>query len=105
MNRRTFCAFLPAAAPLRPVNAASPSPLREKLLFDHDWRFFPGDPSGAESPGFEADGWRALDLPHDWSIEGKVDLKNPMGGSGGFFPVGIGWYRRNLMSGSPICAM
>ena len=94
MNRRTFCAMLPATGVLRPVNAASPGPLREKLLFDHDWKFFLGDPSGAESPGFDGGGWRALDLPHDWSIEGRIDPKNPMGGSGGFLPAGIGWYRR-----------
>src|SRR6516225_6655883 len=94
MNRRTFCAILPAAGVLRPASAASPTPLRERLLFDHDWKFFLGDPNGAESSGFDAGGWRAVDLPHDWSIEGKIDPKNPMGGSGGFFPAGIGWYRR-----------
>jgi beta-galactosidase len=93
MNRRTFCAILPAAGFLRPVNAASAEPLREKQRFDDDWRFFLGDPTGAESPGFDTAGWRALDLPHDWSIEGKMDPQNPSGGSGGFFPGGIGWYR------------
>jgi beta-galactosidase len=100
-----LCAILLAAGPLRSVQRReSKSPAR-KAAVRPDWRFFPGDPSGAESPGFEAGGWLDLDLPHDWSIEGKIDPKNPMGGSGGFFPVGIGWYRRNLMSGSPICAM
>jgi beta-galactosidase len=94
MNRRTFCAILPAAGVLRPVNAANSKPLREKLRFDDDWKFFLGDPAGAESPDFDAARWRALDLPHDWSIEGKMDPQNPAGGSGGFFPGGIGWYRR-----------
>ena len=37
-----------------------------------------------------------LDLPHDWSIEGKIDSANPTGGSGGFFPAGLGWYRRTF---------
>jgi hypothetical protein len=84
MNRRTFCAILPIAGALRPAEAASKEqPLRERLLFDHDWKFLLGDPTGAESPSYDAAGWRTLDVPHDWSIEGRIDPKNPMGGSGG----------------------
>jgi len=63
-------------------------------LFDHDWRFLLGDPAGAESPSYDIAAWRTLDLPHDWSIEGKIDPKSPVGGSGGYFPAGVGWYRR-----------
>jgi beta-galactosidase len=97
MKRRTFCAILPVAGVLRPAEAASqPQPPRERLLFDHDWRFLLGDPAGAESPTYDAAGWRTVDLPHDWSIEGKIDPKSPVGGSGGYFPAGVGWYRRTL---------
>jgi beta-galactosidase len=97
MNRRAFCAILPVASVLRPAEAASTEqPLRERLLFDHDWRFLLGDPAGAEAPAFDAATWRTLDLPHDWSIEGKIDPQNPTGGSGGFFPAGVGWYRRSF---------
>ena len=97
MNRRAFCAILPVAGILRPAEAASKEqPLRERLLFDHDWRFLLGDPAGAEAPAFDAAAWRTLDLPHDWSIEGKIDPQNPTGGSGGFFPAGVGWYRRSF---------
>src|SRR5439155_6831036 len=42
--------------------------VRERL-FDEGWRFFRGDAPGAEVPSFDDSGWRALDLPHDWSIE------------------------------------
>ena len=95
MNRRTFCAILPVAGALRPAEAASQqqSP-RERLLFDHDWTFLLGDPSGAESTSYDAAGWRTVDVPHDWSIESKIAPKSPVDGSGGFFPAGIGWYRR-----------
>jgi beta-galactosidase len=97
MNRRTFCAILPIAGTLRLADAASrEQPLRERLPFDHDWRFLQGDPSGAEATSFDAAAWRTVDLPNDWSIEGKIDPRNPMGGSGGFFPAGIGWYRRSF---------
>jgi beta-galactosidase len=37
-----------------------------------------------------------VDLPHDWSIEGPFDAKNPTGGAGGFLPAGIGWYRKTF---------
>jgi beta-galactosidase len=64
MNRRTFCAILPAAGTIRPAEAASPEqPLRERLLLDHDWRFLLGDPDGAEAPAFGVAAWRILDLP------------------------------------------
>jgi beta-galactosidase len=97
MKRRTFCAILPAAGVLGLAQAPRrPAPPRERLLFDHDWRFLLGDPAGAEAPPYDASGWRTLDLPHDWSIEGRIDPKSPMGGGGGFFPAGIGWYRRTF---------
>jgi beta-galactosidase len=96
MNRRTFCALLPiAAGTVGCADAAAQSqPARERLVFDHDWKFAVGDTAGAEAPSYDAGGWRTVDLPHDWSIEGKIDPKNPMGGSGGFLPTGVGWYRR-----------
>ena len=40
--------------------------------------------------------WRTVDLPHDWSIEGRPDKDNPSGGGGGFFPAGVGWYRKTF---------
>ena len=49
---------------------------------------------GAKDPGFDDSSWRRLDLPYDWSIEGKIDFKNPTGWRGGFFPAGVGWYRK-----------
>ena len=39
-------------------------------------------------------GWRLLDLPHDWSIEGEFSEKNPATPGGGALPGGIGWYRK-----------
>ncbi len=65
-------------------------------LLDFDWRFALNDQAGAEQPGFDDTKWRTVDLPHDFSIEGKTDAKAPMGGGGGFFPAGIGWYRRHV---------
>jgi beta-galactosidase len=44
------------------------APARERS-FDEGWHFFRGDAPGAEAPSFDDSAWRALDLPHDWSIE------------------------------------
>ncbi len=69
---------------------------QRKQLFDYDWKFSLGDPSNASASNFEDKNWRLLDLPHDWSIEGTIDKGNPSGGDGGFFPTGIGWYRKTF---------
>lgn len=77
--------------------AALPSPAaaqRERLSMDPGWRFTLGDVPGAERPGFEDRQWRRLDLPHDWSIEGTPREDAPGGGRIGYFPAGIGWYRK-----------
>ena len=40
--------------------------------------------------------WRALNLPHDWSIEGEFSKDNPSTTEGGALPTGIGWYRKTF---------
>ena len=72
--------------------------VERKQLFDYDWKFFLGDAPDAKSNNFNDESWRKLDLPHDWSIEGKVNPKNPTGGGGGYFPAGIGWYRKTFQA-------
>jgi len=74
--------------------AQSPGKIERKQLFDYNWKFYQGDTAAAKSKDFNDISWRNLDLPHDWSIEGKISLKNPTGGAGGYFPAGIGWYRK-----------
>lgn len=67
---------------------------QRKHLFDYNWKFMQGDEPLAKSRDFNDIGWRSLDLPHDWSIEGKTHPKNATGNGGGYFPAGIGWYRK-----------
>ena len=83
------------------VNSASGQLLEQvnnvrKQLFDNNWKFLLGDNSAASANDFKDENWRSLDLPHDWSIEGKIDPSNPTGTSGGYFPSGIGWYRKTF---------
>ncbi len=67
---------------------------RQRYAMDPGWRFVVGDPAGADRPGFDDRSWRRVDLPHDWSIEGAPSEPAPGGGSMGYFPSGIGWYRK-----------
>jgi beta-galactosidase len=65
-----------------------------RTSFNKDWRFFQGDNEEAKSAVFNDQNWRKLTLPHDWSIEGKFDEKNPAKPEGGGLPTGIAWYRK-----------
>ena len=69
---------------------------RETRSFDEGWRFYKGDAPGIEQPAVNDSDWRTLDLPHDWSIEGPFDEKNPTGGAGAFLPSGVTWYRKHF---------
>jgi beta-galactosidase len=62
--------------------------------FDNGWRFHLGDVTGGQDPQLDDSQWRALDLPHDWSIEGEFSEKNPATPGGGALPGGVGWYRK-----------
>lgn len=67
-----------------------------KQRFDYDWKFKLGDYPDASLNTYNDAGWRLLDLPHDWSIEGEINPENPMGNDGGYFPAGIAWYRKSF---------
>ena len=76
------------------VAAAAQS--RQITNFDAGWRFRLGDQSGAQAAGFNDRSWRSLSLPHDWSIELDPVESAPGGGAVGYFPTGIGWYRKTF---------
>ena len=64
--------------------------------FDAGWKFALGDHPEASKVSFVDKTWRSVNLPHDWSIEGENRQDEPAGGAGGFFPTGIGWYRKTF---------
>ena len=78
-----------------PAAAQSGTP-RLRLAADSNWKFLAGDPAGAEARSFDDAHWRTVNLPHDWSIEGRPAKDNPTGSGGGFFPAGTGWYRKTF---------
>ena len=67
---------------------------RETQSLDKGWQFVLSDASIDELPG--VDGWRIVDVPHDWSIEGEFDRSNPTGQGGAYLPAGTGWYRKTI---------
>ena len=71
---------------------------REVQNFNNGWKFSlnVGADENPAAPGFNDSGWRTLDLPHDWAIEGDFDEHNPSGTGGGALPGGIGWYRKTF---------
>jgi beta-galactosidase len=66
-----------------------------RIGFNDGWRFFKGEVEGAERPEFADAAWRAVQLPHDWAIEGQFDRKyNPHCGALPFY--GVAWYRKSF---------
>ena len=67
---------------------------RERVNFDKGWKFMLADKPEMAKADFDDSGWRKLDVPHDWAIEGDFYVGNPSGAGGGALPGGIGWYRK-----------
>jgi beta-galactosidase len=78
---------------LHAQNQPASSAARIRESFDFGWKFLKGDSPGAQQPEFPDSAWRAVDLPHDWSIEGPFSDQEKAQGS---LPTGIGWYRKRF---------
>lgn len=69
---------------------------RGRLLFNFDWRFQLGNPTGAEKTDFDDSGWQSLNLPHDFQFHQPWDEK--AGGARGFKGQCEGWYRKTFFA-------
>ena len=100
--------------------------LRERILFDDDWRFAFGNAASPEKDfgcgteyfnyltkaasvhnagpycnKFDASGWKRVDLPHDWVVdlpfEGKASHSHGYKTVGYRYPeTSVGWYRKTF---------
>ncbi|MFR9500732.1 MAG: glycoside hydrolase family 2 TIM barrel-domain containing protein [Rikenellaceae bacterium] len=70
--------------------------VRQSECFNSNWRFTLGDAPEWREVDFDDSQWRELSLPHDWSIEGEYTPDFPTGKNNGFFPEGLGWYRKSF---------
>jgi hypothetical protein len=72
---------------------AAPDAARQRQSFNAGWRFHFGAAPGAEKPGFADAGWQAVGLPHSFSIPYFQAAS---------FPIGEGWYRKDLVVDKPL---
>lgn len=115
--------MIPSLVLLLTASSGMARDLRDRRFDDH-WRFLKADAPGADKPDFDDSVWRALDVPHDWSIEDlpPMPASQPAGagadGKGNDLPAirvgpfaprespgaestghvlgGIGWYRKHF---------
>ena len=69
---------------------------RDRQNFDNGWRFVLADSAQMSKTDYHDTHWRALNLPHDWAVEGDFLCSNPSGAGGGALPGGIGWDRKTF---------
>ncbi len=69
---------------------------RTHVSFNEGWKFALAADDDAWQPSFDDSGWRVMNLPHDWSIEGEFSESHPASPGGGALPGGIGWYRKTF---------
>ncbi|MFD1316376.1 glycoside hydrolase family 2 TIM barrel-domain containing protein [Namhaeicola litoreus] len=68
----------------------------QKTLFNDNWQFYLQENEEVSLGELPEAKWKSLHLPHDWSIEGKISKDNPSGHFGGYFPGGLGWYKKSF---------
>ena len=76
------------------TSVSQPEDNGRRVDFTTGWTFNLGDDESVSAPDYDDSGWRKLNLPHDWAIEGDFSKDNPSGTGGGALPGGIGWYRK-----------
>ncbi|WP_264535457.1 glycoside hydrolase family 2 TIM barrel-domain containing protein [Flavobacterium sp. N1736] len=70
--------------------------MNRKVSFNSDWSFHLNDSLKDKDTIGTSTKWRTLNVPHDWSIEGKFDEKSPAGYGGGALNGGLGWYKKTF---------
>jgi beta-galactosidase len=73
---------------------------RATVFFGFDW-FFRLAEEGGDNPGEGLEGYRPIQLPHDWSLEYPFDENSPTFGSGGYVKAGVGWYKKRFRVSGP----
>ncbi|WP_194932896.1 glycoside hydrolase family 2 TIM barrel-domain containing protein [Sphingobacterium paramultivorum] len=68
---------------------------RKVIDFNGGW-WFKLDSSQQYSNGRKGEGWRKLDLPHDWSIEMPFRENSPAGSGAAYLDGGVGWYQKTF---------
>ncbi len=85
---------MPASKQVRHPPALSP---RQEILLDADWRFHLNDmpTNEAIAPNCDDSQWRAVNVPHDYVLEGTYNKTNEA--KHGYLPYPTAWYRKHLI--------
>lgn len=59
-----------------------------------NWKFTLNDVKDAQTVSYNDKRWQTLDVPHDWSVKGR--LSPTLASATGYLPGGIGWYRKTI---------
>lgn len=59
-----------------------------------NWKFSLQDKTEAQNATYNDTKWQSVNLPHDWSVEGR--LSPTLASCTGWLPGGIGWYRKTI---------
>ncbi|GEP98884.1 sugar-binding domain-containing protein [Chitinophaga cymbidii] len=70
------------------VSFGSPQPVND------NWKFTLTDVKNGEAAALNDSKWQKVDLPHDWSVKGR--LSPALASCMGYLPGGIGWYRKTI---------
>ncbi|MFR9600717.1 MAG: glycoside hydrolase family 2 TIM barrel-domain containing protein [Rikenellaceae bacterium] len=94
--KKLFISILISTVIISANAAGVTTDVREKILFNDGWLFARSDDPSQRDIDFYDSAWRPLQLPHDWSIEGEYTPDFPSGRFNGYFPEGLGWYRKSF---------
>src|SRR5476649_2038234 len=72
------------------VSVRDTSP-RQIIAWDTGWLFSKSDSAMAMAPALADASWRAVRVPHDWSMEEPFSAD--YGSGNGYAAGGVGWYR------------
>lgn len=64
------------------------------MYFNDGWKFLYGECENGDYRGCDDSGFKAVTLPHDWSVEHDFDINESSGT--GYLPGGTGWYRKHF---------
>lgn len=90
-----FICVIMITLPSRAASGGKKNDARQLLNFDMDWKFILNPDESIIKLKPESLKWKAVDLPHDWSIEGSYSETNSDWQSG-FLPSGIGYYKKTF---------
>lgn len=71
--------------------------MQNQTLWNSGWKFMQNWSDEMILPDYDDSNWRILDLPHDWSIEGKFSPDAVSCARGSYLPTGTGCYRKTFL--------